>query len=128
MEEKINKLFTILDSMPNAVVAFSGGTDSALLAAAAFRRLRDKSVAVTAYSPTLAMSEQEDAAAGDRRHRVHGGRRQRRLRQFLPAAPVKAQYRGGERASDHAAEPVDGAERGGGGVGARRGQWRRRRP
>ena len=62
MEEKINKLFTILDSMPNVVVAFSGGTDSALLAAAVFRRLRDKSVAVTAYSPTLAMSEQEDAA------------------------------------------------------------------
>ena len=62
MEEKLAKLYAILDSMPNVAVAFSGGTDSALLAEAAFRRLKDKAVAVTAYSSTLAMTEQEDAA------------------------------------------------------------------
>lgn len=61
-EAKIDKLNAILDSMANVVVAFSGGTDSALLAAAAFRRLKNNAVALTAYSSTLAVSEQEDAA------------------------------------------------------------------
>ena len=60
-QEKINRLYEILDSLQSVAIAFSGGADSALLAAAAFRRLQDKAVAVTAYSGTLAMEEQEDA-------------------------------------------------------------------
>ena len=61
-QKKLDHLYEILDSLQSVAVAFSGGTDSALLAAAAFRRLRDQSVAITAYSGTLAMEEQEDAA------------------------------------------------------------------
>ena len=61
-EDKLKKLNAILDSFSNAVVAFSGGTDSALLAAAAYQRLKSDAVALTAYSSTLALSEQEDAA------------------------------------------------------------------
>ena len=62
LQEKTARLNEILDSLQSVAIAFSGGTDSALLAAAAFRRLQDKSVALTAYSATLAMEEQEDAA------------------------------------------------------------------
>ena len=62
LQDKLNSLNHILASLQSVAVAFSGGTDSALLAAAAFRCLGDKAVAITAYSPTLAMEEQEDAA------------------------------------------------------------------
>ena len=61
-QKKIDRLNEILDSLQSVAVAFSGGTDSALLAAVAFRRLKDQAVAITAYSATLAMAEQEDAA------------------------------------------------------------------
>ena len=63
LRQKTDRLNTILDSLGSVAVAFSGGTDSALLAAAAFRRLRDNAVAVTACSATLAMEEQQEAAA-----------------------------------------------------------------
>lgn len=45
------------------VVAYSGGADSAFLAAVAHQALRDRMVAVTAVSPSLAASERHDAAA-----------------------------------------------------------------
>ncbi len=61
LQIKTARLNEILDSLQSAAIAFSGGTDSALLAAAAFRRLQDKAVALTAYSSTLAMEEQSDA-------------------------------------------------------------------
>lgn len=61
LQKKTARLNEILDSLQSVAVAFSGGADSSLLAAAAFRRLQDKAVAVTAYSATLAMEEQEDA-------------------------------------------------------------------
>lgn len=61
IEEKLLRLNHLLDSLQKVVVAFSGGADSALLAAAAERRLHENAVAVTAYSASLAMSEQEDA-------------------------------------------------------------------
>lgn len=62
LQKKAERLSEILDSLRSVAIAFSGGTDSTLLAAAAFRRLHDKAVAVTAYSATLAMEEQQDAA------------------------------------------------------------------
>jgi len=45
------------------VVAYSGGADSAFLAVVASQALRDRMVAVTAVSPSLAASERADAAA-----------------------------------------------------------------
>lgn len=45
------------------VVAYSGGADSAFLAVLAHQALRDRMVAVTAVSPSLAASERADAAA-----------------------------------------------------------------
>jgi pyridinium-3,5-biscarboxylic acid mononucleotide sulfurtransferase len=61
LEKKLTALNEILDSLKTVVVAFSGGADSALLAAAAARRLTQEAVAITAYSSTLAEHEQEDA-------------------------------------------------------------------
>ena len=45
------------------VVAYSGGADSAFLAVVAHQALRDRMVAVTAVSPSLAALERSDAAA-----------------------------------------------------------------
>jgi pyridinium-3,5-biscarboxylic acid mononucleotide sulfurtransferase len=45
------------------VVAYSGGADSAFLATVAHQVLRDRMVAVTAVSPSLAAAERADAAA-----------------------------------------------------------------
>ncbi|HET6665617.1 MAG TPA: ATP-dependent sacrificial sulfur transferase LarE [Acidimicrobiales bacterium] len=53
----------ILRDHGDLVVAYSGGADSAFLAAVAHQVLRDRMVAVTAVSPSLAASEREDAAA-----------------------------------------------------------------
>jgi pyridinium-3,5-biscarboxylic acid mononucleotide sulfurtransferase len=48
-------------SSPSAVVAFSGGVDSSLVAAAAARVLGDRALAVTAVSPSLASGELDGA-------------------------------------------------------------------
>lgn len=47
----------------SAVVAYSGGVDSALVAAVAHRVLGDRMVAVTAHSPSLPAREAEEATA-----------------------------------------------------------------
>jgi uncharacterized protein len=47
----------------SAVVAFSGGVDSSLVAAIAARALGDRALAVTAISPALATGELDGAAA-----------------------------------------------------------------
>ena len=46
---------------PSAIVAFSGGVDSSLVAAASARVLRDRAIAVTAVSPALATGELDGA-------------------------------------------------------------------
>jgi uncharacterized protein len=59
----IDVLRGVLRDHGSLVVAYSGGADSAFLAAVAHQVLRDRMVAVTAVSPSLAAAERGDAAA-----------------------------------------------------------------
>lgn len=59
---KLARLDGILRGLGRVVVAFSGGTDSSFLAAAASRALGDKVLAVTAVSASLPGREKRDAA------------------------------------------------------------------
>ncbi|MCY3637521.1 MAG: asparagine synthase-related protein, partial [Chloroflexi bacterium] len=61
IEEKMDALKTILADMGSVIVAYSGGTDSAFLAATAHDVLGEKALAVTAKSPSLAPSELREA-------------------------------------------------------------------
>jgi len=58
---KIEALRSWFAPIPRVVVAYSGGTDSTLVAAAAAATLGDRAVAVTAVSPSLPPGELEEA-------------------------------------------------------------------
>ena len=59
--DKLAQLHRLLASMPSAVVAFSGGADSAFLAFMAHQALGNGALAVTADSASLARSELDEA-------------------------------------------------------------------
>ena len=63
LQEKQAGLEIILREMGSTVVAYSGGVDSAFLAATALDVLGDRSLAVTASSPSMAPSELDEAVA-----------------------------------------------------------------
>ncbi len=57
LDERREKLLAILSALPGAVVAFSGGVDSAVVAKAAFLALGDRAIAMTSDSPSVPRSE-----------------------------------------------------------------------
>lgn len=58
----LDRLRRVVADLDAVVVAFSGGADSALLAAVCHEQLGDAAVAVTAVSPSLAGAELDDCA------------------------------------------------------------------
>jgi pyridinium-3,5-biscarboxylic acid mononucleotide sulfurtransferase len=63
LAQKEAKLFSVLASMRRVIVAYSGGTDSAYLAWAAYRALGGDAVAITADSASIPESHKRDAEA-----------------------------------------------------------------
>lgn len=63
VEENLAALEAVVRRWPSAVVAYSGGVDSALVAVAAHRALGDRMLAITAHSPSIPPREREEAAA-----------------------------------------------------------------
>ena len=59
--EKLHQLKTIFAEMEKALIAYSGGIDSTLVAKIAYDILGDRALAVTAVSPSLLPEELEDA-------------------------------------------------------------------
>lgn len=60
-EQKLESLRTMFAEMDRALIAYSGGVDSALVAKVAFDVLGDRALAVTAESPSLLPDDLEDA-------------------------------------------------------------------
>ena len=58
---RIQELERLVRPLGSAVVAFSGGVDSSLVASVASRALADRALAVTAVSPALAAGELDGA-------------------------------------------------------------------
>src|SRR4028119_2361621 len=61
LERKLEQLKTLFSEMEKALVAYSGGVDSTLVAKIAYDVLGDRALAITAQSPSLLPEELEDA-------------------------------------------------------------------
>ncbi len=61
LEQKLEQLRTLFTEMEQALIAYSGGVDSTLVAKVAYDALGDRALAVTAVSPSLLPEELEDA-------------------------------------------------------------------
>ena len=61
LEQKLEQLNTIFAEMEQALIAYSGGVDSTLVAKIAYDVLGDRALAITAHSPSLLPEELEDA-------------------------------------------------------------------
>jgi uncharacterized protein len=59
--EKLEQLKALFEDMEQAIIAYSGGVDSTLVAKIAYNVLGNKALAVTAMSPSLLPEELEDA-------------------------------------------------------------------
>lgn len=62
LEQKLEQLKTIFTEMERALIAYSGGVDSTLVAKIAYDVLGDRALAITAVSPSLLPEELEDAS------------------------------------------------------------------
>ncbi|NWF60808.1 MAG: ATP-dependent sacrificial sulfur transferase LarE [Fischerella sp.] len=62
LTEKLEQLKAIFAEMEQALIAYSGGVDSTLVAKIAYDVLGDRALAVTAVSPSLLPEELEDAS------------------------------------------------------------------
>ncbi|MDM9382955.1 ATP-dependent sacrificial sulfur transferase LarE [Chlorogloeopsis sp. ULAP01] len=62
LTEKLKQLKAIFAEMEQALIAYSGGVDSTLVAKIAYDVLGDRALAVTAVSPSLLPEELEDAS------------------------------------------------------------------
>ncbi len=61
LHTKLSQLQQLFEEMDRALIAYSGGVDSTLMAKIAFDVLGDRSLAITANSPSLLPEELEDA-------------------------------------------------------------------
>jgi len=61
IDDKMHSIVEALKKRGSALIAFSGGVDSSVLAALAYRALGDRALAVTADAPTLAPGELDGA-------------------------------------------------------------------
>ncbi|WP_181852816.1 ATP-dependent sacrificial sulfur transferase LarE [Nostoc sp. ATCC 53789] len=61
LTEKFEQLKALFEEMDQALIAYSGGVDSTLVAKIAYDALGDRALAVTAVSPSLLPEELEDA-------------------------------------------------------------------
>jgi uncharacterized protein len=63
MQDKLNKLKDILRAMHKVIVAYSGGVDSTVLLKVAYNCLGERTLAMTAVSPTMPKHERAEAKA-----------------------------------------------------------------
>lgn len=61
VDHELARLVSLISNTGGVVVAFSGGVDSSVVAAAAHRALGERAVAITAVSPSLAKGELDGA-------------------------------------------------------------------